>query len=133
MNDGILELLWASGYTSVPRFAEKEQLLKMIAKYIVIDKPRSALEQFKEGLNTLGILELMQAYPVEFESLFCFQKKCLNANDFDRLFTPIMDPLGGNARGKQELILMHWRDYLQESEGIYRSKCRFIIFWSIDA
>ena len=34
-----------------------------------------------------------------------------------------MDPVGSNARGKQELILMHWRDYLQESEGIYRSKC----------
>ena len=85
VNDGILELLWASGYTFAPRFTEKEKLLKMIAKYIVIDKPRSALEQFKEGLNTLGILELMQAYPVEFESLFCFQKKFLNANEFDRL------------------------------------------------
>ena len=67
---------------------------------MVDDKPRSALEQFKEGLNTLGILGLMQAYPFEFEYLFCFQEKCVNANEFDRLFTPLKDPVGSNARGK---------------------------------
>lgn len=84
---------------------------------MVIDKPRSALEQLKEGLSTLGILDLMEAHPVEFEALFCFQEKKLNAKDFDSMFTPMMAPVGSNARGKQELILMHWRDFLQECEG----------------
>ena len=116
-DDWMVELLSSCGYASVPKFCDREELVKMIARYEVIDKPRSALEQFKEGLNTLDVLCVMKQHPAEFESLFCYQEKTLRASDVDRIFTPILDPVGCNTREKQELILMHWRDYLQETEG----------------
>lgn len=116
-NEPVLELLWASGYASVPKFSAKTQLVEMIAKYIVIDRPRSALEQFKDGLNTLGILQLMQSHPKEFESIFCHEEKKLSADECDSLFTPMFGPIGSNIRERQELIVMYWRDYLQDCEG----------------
>ncbi len=113
----MLELLSACGYASVPKFGEKEELVKMIARYEVIDKPRSALEQFKEGLGTLDVLDVMKQHPAEFESLFCHEGTALSANEVDRIFIPTLDPVGCNTRSRQELVLMHWRDYLQDTEG----------------
>lgn len=80
-------MLSECGYTSIPKFPEKERLLDMIARYEVLDKPSSALEQFKEGLRTLGVLAVMKRYPAELETLFCYQGEVLSANIVDRIFT----------------------------------------------
>lgn len=80
----MVELLSACGYASVPKFSEKEELVKMMARYEVIDKPRSALEQFQEGLSTLDVLNVMKQHPAEFETLYCHQGKALSANEIDR-------------------------------------------------
>ncbi len=119
-NNSVVELLSDCGYTSeisISKFAEKDQLLRMIARHKVIYKLRSALEQFKEGLSTLGILDLMQQYPAELETVFCYQGNVLSATVLDQILTPVMVPLGNNRRDKQKLIKMHWMDYLQETEG----------------
>ena len=60
---------------------------------------------------------VMKQHPAEFENLFCHQGKALSASEIDRTFLPMLDPVGCNARDRQELVLMHWRDYLQETEG----------------
>ena len=75
----------------------------MIARHEVIDKPRSALEQFKEGLSTLGILDRMKRYLAEMETVFCYQGHVLLATDLDKIFTPVMVPVGNNNRERQEL------------------------------
>ena len=113
----MIELLSDIGYNSIPKFSEKDQLLRMIARHEVIDKPRSALEQSKDGLSTLGILDLMKQYPAELETIFCNQGNVLSAAYIDLIFTPKMVPVGSNRRDRQELIMMHWRDYLQETGG----------------
>ena len=113
----MIDLLSACGYSSLPKFSDKGNLVSMIAKHEVLDKPRSALEQFKEGLKALGILDVMTQHPAEFETLFCHQGTILTANIVDNIFTPVLDPVGSNRRPRQELILMYWRDYLQDVEG----------------
>ena len=35
----------------------------------------------------------------------------------DSLFVPELAEEGANVRPQQELIIMHWRDYLQDYEG----------------
>ena len=35
----------------------------------------------------------------------------------DSLFVPELAEEGANVRPQQELIIMHWRDYLQDCEG----------------
>lgn len=92
----------------------------MIARYFVLDKPRSALEQFKEGLEALGILDVMKRYPIEFKQLFCFQPTKLTALMLQTMFSATYSPTGSNCRAKEELIVMHWRDFLQDCEGTYR-------------
>ena len=53
-----LDLLNACGYSAQPSFGGKDRLLSMIAQYFTLDKPRSAIEQFKEGLEAFGILNV---------------------------------------------------------------------------
>ena len=118
----MMDLLSACGYSSIPKFVEKKELLKMIAKHEVLDKPRSALEQFKEGLSTLGVLDVMKQHPAEFETLFCYEGNTITANVVDNIFTPMFDPVGSNRRTRQELIVMYWRDYLQDTEGELKIK-----------
>jgi hypothetical protein len=107
----------ACGYSAQPSFGDKDKLLSMLTRYFVLDKPRSALEQFKEGLEVLGILHVMKRYPKEFEQLFCFQATKLTAFMLQTLFSTTYSPSGSNCRAKDELIVMHWRDVLQDCEG----------------
>ena len=51
------------------------------------------------------------------QQAFCARDKPLTAVDVDALFTPNMDDPGSNKYPRQELALMHWRDYLQDCEG----------------
>ena len=62
----MVELLSVCWYVSVPKFTEKEELVKIIARYEVLDKPRSVLEQLKEGLSTLDVHDVMKRHPAEF-------------------------------------------------------------------
>ena len=41
----------------------------------------------------------------------------LTASRMDSLFVPELAEDGSNVRPQQELIIMHWRDYLQDCEG----------------
>jgi hypothetical protein len=83
----------------------------------VIDKARSALEQFKEGLRTLDILNLVKEFHTLFRPYFCYTQKTLTAACVDAIFTPILSEDGCRIREREELVIMHWRDYLQEREG----------------
>ncbi|XP_028400989.1 G2/M phase-specific E3 ubiquitin-protein ligase-like [Dendronephthya gigantea] len=115
--DDFLDMLSACGYSARPSFGDKDKLLSMVARYFVLDKPRSALEQFKEGLETLAILDAMKRYPEEFKGLFCFQATKLTAPFMQTLFSIAYSPNGSNSRAKEELIVMHWRDFLQDCEA----------------
>ena len=83
----------------------------------MIDKARSALEQFKEGLRTLDILNLVKEFHTLFRPYFCYTPKTLTAACVDAIFTPILSEDGCRIREREELVIMHWRDYLQEREG----------------
>lgn len=36
------------------------------------------------------------------------------------LFIPCFEEEGTHLRDKQEIMMMNWRDYLQDCEGLYR-------------
>lgn len=92
-------------------------MVKEICHFLVIDVVRSALDQMRQGLQTLHVLELVQKHPLLMQQAFCVNDKPLTAADMTDLFVPLMDELGSNKYPRQELILMHWRDYLQDCEG----------------
>ena len=55
-SDVVLDCLGQAGSNGLPQFENREKLLAELCHYFVIDKVRSALEQFKEGLANLNVL-----------------------------------------------------------------------------
>ena len=70
-----------------------------------------------EGLRTLEILELVKKFPRIFRPYFCYTATTLTATLVDEIFKPVYSDEECRIREREELIIMHWRDYLQEREG----------------
>ena len=77
------------------------------------------IEELKQGLKTLGVLEYMKKYPEQFSDIFCKQLKPLDGHMVDLLFIPIFDEEGSNVGQQQEQTIVFWRDYLQYCGGMY--------------
>lgn len=89
-------------------------MVKELCHFYVIDRVRSALDQMREGLATLNVLSLLKRHPLVMEQAFCANSSQLCALDISNLFLPVLDEPGSNTHSRQELIVMHWRDYLQD-------------------
>jgi hypothetical protein len=50
--------------------------------------------------------------------------KTLTAACVDAIFAPILSEDGCRIGETEELVIMHWRDYLQEREGNYMIQCQ---------
>ena len=117
-------------YFRLHRWKTTYQIVYLVAElchYFVVDRVRTQIEMFKEGLSTLGILECIKRYPTAFRKLFCHSEKELTSDDIDRTFVPQFDAPGSNSRAKQELAVVHWRDYLQDCAGKVDIYCTLII------
>lgn len=116
--DTVLDCLEIVGFNGVPRFQTKDAIVKDVCQFYIIDRVRSAIEDFKAGLQTLGILNLIEKHPNTMAQVFCSNSLLkLTASRMDSLFVPELAEEGANVRPQQELIIMHWRDYLQDCEG----------------
>lgn len=133
-----MDLIWSPdvqdhlsncGYNTEPTFAKKEELLAELCHYFVVDRVRTAIEMFKAGLATLGILETMQKHPNAFRKIFCHSDNVLTSEDVDQTFKPQLDDPGSNNRMKQETAVMNWRDFLQNCEGKVASKYHYVNFF----
>lgn len=82
----------------VSTLADKEKLSKIITKYILYDSVVFIIEELRQGLQTLGMLECRQKYPRQFSEIFCKQFKPLDAHMVDLLFAPTFSEEGSNAR-----------------------------------
>ena len=60
----------------------------------------------------------MQRHPNLFEEVFCHEAKPLTASVIDGLFKVAYAEEGTRQREQEELIVMYWRDYLQDRQGI---------------
>ncbi|XP_068758132.1 G2/M phase-specific E3 ubiquitin-protein ligase-like [Montipora capricornis] len=97
---------------------KKNWYKKIILRHILIDSVGYRLEEFKNNLETIGVLDAMQKYPEQFRDLFSNENvRPLDAQCVDLLFTIQFDEQGSNARQKQELGVVFWRDYLQDCES----------------
>lgn len=117
-SDAIIDIFSQAGYHGIPKFDNKDVLINELCQFFVIDKARTVLERFKEGLQTLGIAELIRQHPHLFRPYFCFTSSApLTASCIDLLFKPWMSEECTPRRDKEDLIFMHWRDYLLECQG----------------
>ena len=112
-----MECFDQAGFHGLPKFTMKDQLVSELCYFFVIDKARTAIEKFKDGLRTLDVLDMMMRFPSVFRSIFCYGPTTLTAKSVDEIFLPIFSDEGTQTRDREELIIMHWRDYLQDCEG----------------
>jgi hypothetical protein len=73
----------------------------------------------RKGLKTLGLLAEMVKYPNLFRSAFIFNPIRLTSFMIDEIFLPKLSPVGSDKRLVENTVLGYWRDYIQDSEGIY--------------
>lgn len=73
--------------------------------------------RFREGMETLGVLEQIQKRPDAFRPLLCHKTTTLTADILDHLFQIHFSESGSNRRMSENRVIAFWRDYLQDAEG----------------
>ncbi|XP_056099424.1 uncharacterized protein LOC130078001 isoform X3 [Rhinichthys klamathensis goyatoka] len=109
-----LSIIGALRYTS--HLTERNSLVQSAAEFFVNGRLRAALDQFSEGLQTLGLLEEMQKYPALFYDMFVNEQRPLQAKDLCSLFYVNFSPQGSNRRAKENQTICYWRDWLIDVE-----------------
>ncbi|XP_077320918.1 G2/M phase-specific E3 ubiquitin-protein ligase [Lithobates pipiens] len=98
----------------VQNVSDKVHLVKNMLTYHVIRRVQEPLESFKRGLQTLGVLEKIQAYPAAFWSILCMKPERLTAKAMADLFTVTHYADPANIQKYNAVNL--WKEYLQDTE-----------------
>lgn len=75
------------------------------------------LYRLAEGLNTLGLLDLMKIHPSIFKEVFSTSERPLKATDLISLFQATLSPPGSNRWRLEKRVEGYWRDFLVDIEG----------------
>ena len=98
--------------------ADVPQISEVICTEYLIMRSINEVQQFESGLNVLDIGSLIKRYPEHLEEIFVHNPQPVTAGILDGIFMPQFSPLGSNAREKEEAIILNWKDYIYEAEGI---------------
>ncbi|XP_019859447.1 PREDICTED: G2/M phase-specific E3 ubiquitin-protein ligase-like isoform X1 [Amphimedon queenslandica] len=103
---------------SAVKIEEKEELILAFVNNYLIYSCKGELDQFKNGLKSLGILELLQQYPTLMKPLFVYSKEpCMKATTFLKMFTIKWSPEGSNTRESEEAVIYCWTNYVHQCAG----------------
>lgn len=120
LNDTEIQIILdAQGETTYnTSLQDKGRLIDIITRHVLIDAPRSLIEEIKNGLKTLGVLDNIVKYPEKFRDMFTSENiEPLDAQSVDLLFQVSYAEKGSNTRDGQERTIVFWRDYLQDCES----------------
>ena len=118
--DDDADYVTASGFQkAIFRVTTKDipDIVEMVCTEFLIMKSISEINQFQDGLNVLGISDLVKVHPNVLRELFVYDHKTFTAADLDELLLPVFSPIGSNAREKEEAVILNWKDYVFEAEG----------------
>ena len=118
MNDGnlmtILDL--AGTLQPVQRLSDISRIVGSTARWFVFGRVQPALESFKKGLSTLGVLEALKANHDAFHPVFCKIHEEISSDTLTSLFVVKTNPVGSTKAITESLVLSRWNDYLQDIE-----------------
>ncbi|KAB0805372.1 hypothetical protein PPYR_02342, partial [Photinus pyralis] len=86
-----------------------------VTKFYAFHRIRPALEQFREGLNTGMIYELLKSHPNLFQNTMC-QTEDITSNTLEKLFSIMYSEQGSSKRSIENRIISFWRDFLLDCE-----------------
>ena len=112
--DTILEL--AGTLNHIRSIKDIDKMIQQTAHWYTLGRAWPALEQFKQGLSDMGVLEAITNNPNAFTVAFCHFPEKIDALTFSGMFTVLHSEEGSNKRDTENLILSYWHDYLQDTE-----------------
>ena len=97
--------------------ADVEKVFQLTINWHVLGRCESSYNSFKEGLQTLGVLEAIVARPKLLKDVFCYKVQCLTAVLMESIFkVSKRAEEGSNRRSPESLVLSYWNDVLQGAE-----------------
>ena len=121
MQDETADLVFTSGYLKPLlscTIADKEAILSAVVMNQTIYRCKAEIDQFAEGLDSVGVFQCVKEHPTLFKDSFCFSKPSLTGLDLRNLFLISYSPQGSNIREREEEAVLHWFNYIDECEGI---------------
>ena len=108
-----------------------KNVVNSTVSWFVLGRTRAALESFKEGISSLGILSSMVENPLAFKSEMCYQERVITNEMMSKLFCVTRSEVGSNRYELESLLLFFWEDLLVDvQEGEVGLLCSDIIFFS---
>ena len=91
-----------------------EIVLAFINNYLLYSC-KGELDQLKDGMCCLGVLQLLQDHPSLMKPLFLSDgKQGLSSTALLKIFTIAWSPEGSNTRDCEESVIFGWTNYVHE-------------------
>ncbi|XP_038594951.1 G2/M phase-specific E3 ubiquitin-protein ligase-like [Micropterus salmoides] len=93
------------------------ELMEAVLQFHCEGRIYAALQQFKEGLTSLGFLDEVTSHPQDFEKVFLQDTTTLKASDIVGVFQARCRSLPSSNRRLEARTIVFWKDWLLEVEG----------------
>ena len=111
-NDTLFSLAGTSCF--VANENEIKKMAEEVAHWYVLGRCNEALQQFKNGLETLGLLNSIKQFPLQFKSILCYQDEMLTSDTVNHLFLIESAEKGSSRQSVEERVLSYWLDLLED-------------------
>ena len=103
---------------------QRDDIIRSLVMHYLVFSCKAELDQLKQGLSELKILQLLHTYPTLFKPLFvAYGKPKLTANSLAAIFNVCWSPKGSNQREDEEAVIYGWMEYLQGIESRWMCVC----------
>ena len=102
------------------QLSDRDRILNSMATHYAVKYMKAEVDQLKEGLKAMGVLDVIVSNPRKMRPLFVHHEPAtvhLTADKMIDLFTPVLSPVGSNQRELEEAVMMHWVNYIQMIES----------------
>ncbi|PIK37561.1 hypothetical protein BSL78_25606 [Apostichopus japonicus] len=101
----------------IKSLADRDLLVEDAVTFYLFGRVQAALDQFKEGLETGGILPAIRKHPDGFRCVFVKPEERHDHTTLQEMFAPSLSPRGSNRRNIENRIISFWRDWLIDIEA----------------
>ncbi|XP_073805089.1 G2/M phase-specific E3 ubiquitin-protein ligase-like [Danio rerio] len=111
------ELAMLGSLRHINTLEDRDDMVVAATNFLLESRLRDSVQQFKEGLECLQLLQHLEQHPSLFREILMFKEKPLTAKDLAELFIPQLSPVGTNKRTLENRIVCFWRHWLLDVEG----------------
>lgn len=89
------------------------RIVQSISRYFTVVRVKAQIDQMLDGMNALGIGELIRSNPRTIHKLFMTQPEPITPDSLLNLFRTMFSPEGSNRREDEEQVIMYWVNFLE--------------------